>query len=81
VTLKSGRHDHHHRLHDDITRRLETWIFATDPPFRRRAARQTRWAMADHLRCCHGARRVNHKTVTELTGLHDQLHHTLVAIR
>jgi len=70
-------HPHHSKLHDDITERLQTWT-TIEIRLRRRAARQTRWAMADHLRCCHGARRVHRKTLGELIVLHAQLHRALV---
>ena len=66
-------HAHHGRLHDRITRRLETrtWI----PVSRRRhVTGQAAWALADHLRCCHGARRVNNRAMRDLVDLHSRLH-------
>ena len=66
-------HAHHGRLHDRITRRLETrtWV---EPGRRARITRQAAWALADHLRCCHGARRVNNRAMRDLVDLHSRLH-------
>ena len=66
-------HAHHCRLHDQIGRRLETrtWIHASR---RRHVTGQAAWALADHLRCCHGARRINHQPIPVLIDLHGRLH-------
>ena len=66
-------HAHHGRLHDRIGRRLETRTW-TPPALRRRTTRQAAWALADHLRCCHGCRRVNHQPIPVLIDLHGRLH-------
>jgi hypothetical protein len=72
-------HAHHQDLHADIIRRLE-WANAgiLTELTARRAWRQIRWAIGDHLRCCHGARRLGFKTpVARLAELHHQLHQAL----
>jgi hypothetical protein len=66
-------HTHHDKQHDDIGHCLETltWLI---PERRRHAVRQTSWRISDHLRCCHGLRRVGRKTIRELIDMHALCH-------
>jgi hypothetical protein len=66
-------HLHHGKQHDEIGRGLETLAWLS-PERRRHAVRQINWRIGDHLRCCHGIRRVGRRTVGELINLHASCH-------
>jgi hypothetical protein len=73
-------HPHHSKLHAEIEARYTNWRHlyrqGTAPPRQiRHTARQTVWALGDHLRCCHGARRLGlNPFIGDLLDKHTALH-------
>jgi hypothetical protein len=70
-----GAHPHHHKRHGEITRRLEWLTSGLSAEYRDRAVRQAAWAIADHLRCCHGVRNVGRRAlIPDMASVHGYLH-------